>query len=590
MNTQTKTKENFFVERAVSLFNFFASLRLAVTLLVTLMGVLAAGTFIESLHGTESAALSVYQAPWFAALLTLLGINVAAAALDRLPWKKKHTGFVLTHLGIILILIGSFISQHFTLDGHIAIAEGDTEHRIALNKPILYVFSQESGKDWIFRMTKKPFEWKGEEGLKAVKDFPAQIHMLEYFPKARLRESLREAVQGPPAIEGVIASDFMSQDFSLIYGSPSQSKIDLGPLVIHFAAEPFSPGAKEPEKASSYLEFRFEDGVRFVPIPQPLTLPYETDIEGKSIKVKIVQVFKNAAVEGRDLVESKQTSSTANPAVQFTLIGEGFEENHTAFARYPEFPTVHGMDPSRAGAAVIYRIADSGSRGEHHEIRFIPKGGALQYQVIEGIKVKGGVAAVGETIDTGWMNFTFKVNRFLPSAEKHRTFTPLLNTAEGDNVMPAAKLRFTGRSGASEIWLGQGVKEQVVLDGKNYTALFGQETIPAGFKLTLKDFRMEQYPGTERPASFKSEVVLKDSFRGVVKEATISMNEPLEYRGIHIYQSGYQLAEGQPEVSVFSVGRDTGIPWKYVGTVVMVSGILIMFYTKKFSSHSGKVS
>ena len=69
------------------------------------------------------------------------------------------------------------------------------------------------------------------------------------------------------------------------------------------------------------------------------------------------------------------------------------------------------------------------------------------------------------------------------------------------------------------------------------------------------------------------------------------MNEPLEYRGFKIYQSGYQMPEepGQPEVSIFSVGQDPGVPFQYAGTIIMVGGVITMFFTRKFSTHAGEL-
>ena len=99
---------------------------------------------------------------------------------------------------------------------------------------------------------------------------------------------------------------------------------------------------------------------------------------------------------------------------------------------------------------------------------------------------------------------------------------------------------------------------------------------------------MENYPGTDRPASFESDVTLKDDMRGVVKDVKVSMNEPLDYRGYKIYQSGYNLVEGQPDISVFAVGKDPGVPVKYLGVIVMIIGIMIMFYTRRFSVRGGK--
>ena len=126
---------------AVSIFKFFASLKLAIFLLLALALVFATGTLVESAYSTEAAKLLVYRNPWMSLLLILLALNVAAAALDRLPWKQKHVGFVVTHAGIILILTGALITRAYGIEGQMAIAEGETQSRIILNEPLLQIFS-----------------------------------------------------------------------------------------------------------------------------------------------------------------------------------------------------------------------------------------------------------------------------------------------------------------------------------------------------------------------------------------------------------------------------------------------------------------
>ena len=59
------------------------------------------------------------------------------------------------------------------------------------------------------------------------------------------------------------------------------------------------------------------------------------------------------------------------------------------------------------------------------------------------------------------------------------------------------------------------------------------------------------------------------------------MNEPLDYRGYKIYQSSYEEGkDGAPTFSIFSVGKDPGMPVKYAGSILLVSGIALMFWLK----------
>ena len=87
---------------------------------------LAYGTFFESWYGTKAVQEWVYQSPWFCVLLAFLGTNILCAALIRYPWKRRQTGFVITHAGLLIVLAGSWISLKFGDEGQVAMLEGDT--------------------------------------------------------------------------------------------------------------------------------------------------------------------------------------------------------------------------------------------------------------------------------------------------------------------------------------------------------------------------------------------------------------------------------------------------------------------------------
>src|SRR5438067_11272822 len=90
-------------------FRFFSSLKLAVVLLAVLIIGAIVGTLYESSFDAKVARAYVYGAPWFNAWLVLLGANLTVSALSRWPWKKYHSAFLITHLGIITLMIGSLL-------------------------------------------------------------------------------------------------------------------------------------------------------------------------------------------------------------------------------------------------------------------------------------------------------------------------------------------------------------------------------------------------------------------------------------------------------------------------------------------------
>ena len=84
--------------------HLLGSLNVAVILLVTIAGMIAFATIMESKFDTAVARCYIYDNPLFTLWLVVLALNLTCAAFTRWPWQKKHIGFVVTHAGIILLL------------------------------------------------------------------------------------------------------------------------------------------------------------------------------------------------------------------------------------------------------------------------------------------------------------------------------------------------------------------------------------------------------------------------------------------------------------------------------------------------------
>ena len=77
-------------------------IRHIVTILVILLiAVLAAGTVVESLHGSEYALAHVYGTWWFVGLWALLACLMIAMAVSCRMWKRMAEGTL--HLAILFV-------------------------------------------------------------------------------------------------------------------------------------------------------------------------------------------------------------------------------------------------------------------------------------------------------------------------------------------------------------------------------------------------------------------------------------------------------------------------------------------------------
>jgi cytochrome c-type biogenesis protein CcsB len=116
-----------------------------------------------------------------------------------------------------------------------------------------------------------------------------------------------------------------------------------------------------------------------------------------------------------------------------------------------------------------------------------------------------------------------------------------------------------------------------VIEQVDHGAVVARHTLP--FSVHLVDFQIDRYPGTMRPAMFRSHVVVTDLATGARSAEAVWMNHPLSASGYKVFQSSYQQ-DGGREASVFSVSKDPGQPIAFIGYTLLVVGMTIVFATR----------
>ncbi|CAG0999588.1 Cytochrome c biogenesis protein CcsB [Methylophilaceae bacterium] len=86
------------------------------------------------------------------------------------------------------------------------------------------------------------------------------------------------------------------------------------------------------------------------------------------------------------------------------------------------------------------------------------------------------------------------------------------------------------------------------------------------FRVALKDFRIEHY-ATGQPKSFESDLVITDPDLPEPLERTISVNKPLIYKGIAIYQSDFQDGGSNLDFNLWGLFGQQSEPVKVKGTI-----------------------
>lgn len=183
----------------------------------------------------------------------------------------------------------------------------------------------------------------------------------------------------------------------------------------------------------------------------------------------------------------------------------------------------------------------------------------------------------GAVIDPGWtMAIQFVVTEVTADARARIEYAPA-RVAFGPQAPALSAVRVRSRDG-NATWVGLGDRTRV---GNHDVGYFSTRVV-LPFEVQLDHFKIDRYQGTFNPSEYSSQVTVLDpnGIQGAASR-TISMNEPLEYRGTTVYQASYEEGDPRPTVSVFSVNRDPGRAWKYAGSLILVLGCILLFMAKR---------
>lgn len=115
------------------LFHFFGSIHFAISLIATTALFVVAGTLIESWADSHQYAASwTYEHPAFLVLLFFFFVNILFSALRRWPFQKKHIPFLITHLGLLMIITGVAFKTLYGLQGVMTLVEGSGSDQVLI--------------------------------------------------------------------------------------------------------------------------------------------------------------------------------------------------------------------------------------------------------------------------------------------------------------------------------------------------------------------------------------------------------------------------------------------------------------------------
>ncbi|WP_205436219.1 cytochrome c biogenesis protein [Helicobacter suis] len=158
-----------------------------------------------------------------------------------------------------------------------------------------------------------------------------------------------------------------------------------------------------------------------------------------------------------------------------------------------------------------------------------------------------------------------------------RKITP---NKKDNRALLVIKASFDGESQTLQIIGGHEIESQdahAMLKDMQISLNWGISERKLPFKLHLKRFELERYPGSMSPSSYASEVEVLGADGKVIKPYRIFMNHVLDYGGYRFFQSSYDQDE---KGTILSVNRDPGKNFTYAGYAMLILGALLLLFNR----------
>ncbi|EAJ9488479.1 TPA: cytochrome c biogenesis protein CcsA [Campylobacter jejuni] len=137
----------------------------------------------------------------------------------------------------------------------------------------------------------------------------------------------------------------------------------------------------------------------------------------------------------------------------------------------------------------------------------------------------------------------------------------------------ALKLELSYKNESKEFYIFEYNKPIMIeLAGQKFFISWALSYEQLPFDIYLRDFVLDRYPGSMSPASYVSEITVKNNNENF--DYRIFMNNVLDYDGYRFYQSSYDQDE---KGTVLSVNKDPGKIPTYIGYFLLCLGMFMNF-------------
>ncbi len=545
-----------------SIYKFLASLQFALILISVIIIASIAGTWYETQMNADVAQKYIYGAWWFNFWLTGLGVNLFCVAAVRYPWKRHQTGFVITHAGIITLLIGAMIDRMWGIEGYMNL------HTTKAGANVMELHAQELRVKIGGQVAKTKFKintlWDRMDLDSPDKDVKVEItHVLPVgasevaiLPEPGFKDT-------KPGMNFTLQGPMMGKHDSSLF---LDERDNLGPATVVFLpGKPDVGASQEPTDSTAQLSLIFQKKTFHFALK-----PGETRTEAldgiADWKINIRGYYPNFIIDKNG--PKSQDNSPRNPVVYFELEGpkvngwvptktdkdnENEPNGHNikqdtslvaphrekffVFARngFVMNEAMHG-EPTGAEAILNAKLAKQSSSviaGRNGVAFYLGNDNKLRYLIKHTPRAKNpdddepepnektGEIEIEKAVPVGWApGAEFVVHELIMNAQRKVLFIPKpeLKGAKGmekDNLNYGVLCKVTVGTESKEMWVGQtevdrAFPQYVDIAGKRVNFEFTNQIVQIPFTVRLKEFKAPRDEGSTEFAAFESRLAFRN--------------------------------------------------------------------------------
>ncbi len=578
---------------------FLCSVKLAVIIIIILAVACILGTLILQMRPPEDYVsrygeglakffltiqlTDIFHSYWFSFLLVLLCVNLGCCTVKRWRNTVLQIGFLVTHISIIMILVGCVIDMMLGEKGGVNVYEGKSVdyylnradyRKIPLNFKVYcddFIIERHPPKFRLIAFVKNKDLQKvipAKVGKKTnIPGSNYAVAVKDYYPDAEYNQepiNTSDEPNNPAIYVQMLDSNHVTAEGWLLAKDHNWYNDAERDLKIEYLWADNDDAYEKLAKAAGKIAKPTLDVI----------------IEGKNISKSVqVEVGKSIQIDGTDyVVEIKQLAldyakreaplkeqSLDNPAVRVEINGPQGVETRWTFSKYPDYWDKAHQSKYKDVKLTCYVPDDFSESAKRLKIVQNKEGKQTLSYINDGKLISVTDWEIDKSYDIDETDLQLKIVKYFPSHSVKREVVERSVNHEGHNHAPGAHagtpailVEIEGPRGTVSDWMLANNPPKWYPD-KNLALLYEQSG------MVVKDY--------------KSILRVVDGGETVVTK-TIEVNDPLKYKGYVFYQSSYD-PEGERYTGL-QVTRNPGLIVVYSGFILLCVGVVFIFYVKPF--------